>query len=431
MQAVSRPSIERAVVRAYLASIVGVAATIALVSAVATTLLVIHREDVQALAQADIVIAELANHQNDSDTELVARIEHEVDEQRSFGRDITVWRESVRLVGTAPFDEARVGCHVERDHRVCMVKSGRFTVRVAAALMPVVWAQLSTIALILGAAALAVLLFALRTGRVVKRSLEPLERFEARLAALPALDSQRIDEQWGAEEIEHLATTFNALLTRIQAAVAREHRFVANAAHELRTPLTHLHGQLELALADGTGREETTDRVRRALQACGDLNRSTEALLALARDRVALNDTVELADLVTDVMSVFEGPSLARLELAGLQGLVRGDETLLRLVVRNLVENALAYTSGTVRVEVEQTERESVLRVLDEGPGLSADDLLRVREPFVRGAGSRGTRGTGLGLALVEHLVALHGASFTLNNRVPTGLVAELRFPRK
>ncbi len=112
------------------------------------------------------------------------------------------------------------------------------------------------------------------------------------------------------------------------------------------------------------------------------------------------------------------------------QILVRGDETLLGLAVRNLVENAEKYSTARVDVFVRGEAGVAEIEVLDRGGGIPDTELDRVREPFVRGSSvSSAVRGVGLGLSLVEHVAQLHGGALTLANRPEGGLRALLRLP--
>jgi signal transduction histidine kinase len=315
--------------------------------------------------------------------------------------------------------------------RVCVVKTNPDTaIVVASPVAPLLFAQLPILGAVAAAALFASAVFAVVARRVVRRGLEPLEAFERYLSRRPASGGGPVPASWGAEEIDDLAQTFNALLERIDVAVEREHRFVSNAAHELRTPLTRLRAQIELVLQQGDTSADSSRRLTLAARSCAELGCQVDALLALARDQAAPNETVDLSELVADVVRAVEADDAERIQLMAEPALVWGDPSLLGLAARNLLDNALKYSDGPVEVHVVADSGHGSLIVCDEGPGIAESELLAVREPFVRGAKDNPrVRGAGLGLSLVDHVAKLHGGELTLDNRSSSGLRAALVLP--
>ncbi|WAS90583.1 sensor histidine kinase [Nannocystis punicea] len=284
--------------------------------------------------------------------------------------------------------------------------------------------------MILNALAVTVVL-AILGRRWLRTRLSPLAEFERELGTLRVLDrNQRIESDWGVAEVDTLASTLNSLLERIQRSVEREQRFVADAAHELRTPLTRLCGQLELASGELPAGSALHDRITAAARTSQELGRTMEILLALARNQAITGEAVDLDEVVAACVASLSPVDAARVHVR--QGnepvIVRGDELLLRLAVGNLLDNALKYSPGAVEVHTRTGADEIVVQVDDHGAGLSEADLARVRTPFVRGTNhARRVRGAGLGLALVEHVAALHRGSLGLVN-TGSGTRATLQF---
>ncbi len=436
----SLPSIERAVVHSYVASIVGVSLSIVAVSAFMTTLVVVERDDTQARALAMTLGAEVRDHRGEPPEALDTLVQHELEEQHWFQRETEVWQGESRIGGGS--ETGRLSKWVDLRHctlanvagtlsRVCgaSVDPGT-TVVIASPIRPLLSAQLPILGIVALAALLAAAVFAVVARRVVRRSLRPLEAFEQSVASRPGFDGGHVSSEWGAVEIDQLARTFNALLSRIDAAVEQEQRFVSNAAHELRTPLTRLRGQIELVLHDGSMGAESLKRLSLAARSCEELSRSVDALLALSHDQVATNEAIDLGDLASDVIGALEEEDARRIHVVAAQALVRGDPTLLALAARNLVDNALKYSSGPVEVRVEGDPARCALTVLDEGPGIPNAELMVVRAPFVRGRrDASSVRGAGLGLALVEHVSTLHEGSLSLENARQGGLRAAMILP--
>ncbi len=441
------PSIARAVVRTYVLSVVAVALTIMVVGSTVAAWIVVRRDDANASAQARALGSELQSHADEPRSSYDGRVQHELREHRWFARRMEVWRGAARIGGAASegllgsWAHHRDGCQSARlagvFYRVCVVTPADLSLKIISAsplepllndLRPLVFA-VSGVALAMAA------VFSLVSRRLAHRSLLPLARFEQRVAALPALGHGRsVETTWGAIEIDTLAQTFNELLVRTDAALKREQRFVADAAHELRTPLTRLRGQIELVLTALPELRELPDaaaRLTRAARTCEELTRTTEALLALSRNQCSIEETIDLEEVVQRASASLLPAERQRLRTRCEEAaLVRGDESLLILAAANLIDNALKYTPGPVVVRVCSGSGSCALFVEDSGSGIAEEDLSRIRQPFVRGqAHAAVARGTGLGLALVDHVATVHKGSLHLKNLQPAGLCAELRLP--
>ncbi len=434
----TRPSIERSVARAYLASVVGVAATILATSTVATWLIVLRRDDAQATALAMTLATELDEHRAEPLASLDPLVRDELSEQRWFRRRVEAFLDGAP-VGVTPTESrlsaftGRHGCGTATIDgelaRLCAVRpSERLVILVASPLSPILSAELPLLAAVALGGALAIALFAALARRVVRRSLRPLRDFERAIAALSRPDGERLASSWGAREIDELARTFDGLLARVGEVVLREKRFVANAAHELRTPLTRLRGQLEVVLREQDDGSDPARRLGSAVRSADELARALDSLLALSREDPLRLEPVDLDELARELHERLEPSDHARLRVESASALVRGDAILLGLAARNLVENALRHGRGDVVVRITDRGDRRALSVEDAGPGVAPEELDAVREPFVRGKGAS-ARGAGLGLALADHVARRHGGRLSLANLEPHGLIASLELP--
>ncbi len=284
----------------------------------------------------------------------------------------------------------------------------------------------------------------------VRGSLRPLARIEETAGAIAGGDlSRRVPETASPHtEVGRLSRSLNGMLTQIErafaaqtASEARMRRFVADASHELRTPLTSIRGFAEL-YRQGAVREP--EEVARIMQRIEDesarMGGLVEDLLLLARldeKRPLRNDPVDLtvlaADAVHDARAVANGRPL-HLDLPDAGVVVPGDEARLRQVLANLVSNALRHTpSGTpVTVRVLARDGQGVLEVVDQGPGLDADQAARVFDRFYRADASR-TResggGAGLGLSIVDALVHAHGGTVSVDSAPGKGATFRVVLP--
>jgi two-component system phosphate regulon sensor histidine kinase PhoR len=217
--------------------------------------------------------------------------------------------------------------------------------------------------------------------------------------------------------------------------------FVANVSHELRTPLTAIRGYVE-ALLD----EESADGdTRRFLEIIGRhstrMERLVKDLLRLARldarqetlDRVPCDVLQLFRGVVADLAPAIEAKQQqVTIDVPADIGNLSADPAKLHDIVRNLVENAVNYSSDRAEIRLRAARRDGSfeLTVADSGPGIPPEDLTRVFERFYRVDKSRGRPGgTGLGLAIVRHLVELHGGAATAANRPEGGAIFTIALP--
>jgi signal transduction histidine kinase len=276
------------------------------------------------------------------------------------------------------------------------------------------------------------------------RPLVEMERVSARIAA-GAL-SLRLTEPAARDEIGRLARAFNSMVARLEAAFARQKRFVADVSHELRTPLTGLGGSLEILLLGATtGDEETAHRLMSGMYAEVErMQRLVADLLVLTRldeGRLKLHlTTVEVSALLADVcmqlQSQVHGQSLTYQVPPGLPAL-RGDAGQLRRVLLNIVENALKFTPTGGCVELRAANEKQgwvMLEIQDTGTGIPPETLPHVFERFYRADSSRTRQssqmgGSGLGLSLARELVEAHGGTIAISSSVGQGTTVTLQLP--
>jgi two-component system OmpR family sensor kinase len=279
---------------------------------------------------------------------------------------------------------------------------------------------------------------------VVGSTLLPLQRLRAQLAERRADDLAAVGEAALPQEIQPLVHELNGLFGRLQSAFAAQKRFVADAAHELRSPLAALKLQVQgLARApDDAARERAVDRLGAGVDRASHL---VDQLLVLARQQdgaAARLQSLQPVDVVKLALADVALVAQARGVDIGLVGadtdtIIRGDPDALRVLLRNLLENAVKYTPAGGRVDVSHTleaggpgERDTLcLRVEDSGPGIAEAERARVFDRFYRVPGAEGV-GSGLGLAIVKAIADAHGAALTLGrSEALGGLRVELRLP--
>ena len=285
---------------------------------------------------------------------------------------------------------------------------------------------------------------ALVIGWLVSRSLAPLQRLAAEVRSRDSSSLQALPEGDLPDEVLPLVQSLNALLERLDTALAAQRHFVGDAAHELRSPLTAL--KLQVQVLRRAPDEATRDEAARALNAGVDrATRLVEQLLALARSEAgpAREATAApLAELVRQVMADVAPFADARgttleLDVAdGAEGAAVSGDGDVAVLARNLIDNAVRYSpqGGHVSVWVGvDAERPGapVLQVDDDGPGIPVDDREIVFDRFVRRDSAEGQTGSGLGLAIVRQVARRQGAEVALADAPAGGLRVRVTWPAK
>lgn len=263
--------------------------------------------------------------------------------------------------------------------------------------------------------AIALPLLALALWWAVHRSMAPMRQLGLTLARRQPSALEPLDLDGVPSEIAPMVDALNSLFERIGTLIESERRFTADASHELRTPIAGIRAQAQVALG------ETDDGLRRhalnnTLEGCDRAIRLVDQLLTLSRLEAsampALAD-LDLSAVVRRVVGDIAHKAIGKgqsLELDAAQPChVPGNETLLTVLVRNLVDNAVRYSpaSARIRVTVQWNQGHMTLRVEDSGPGLSDADLKRLGERFFRVTGSD-ENGSGLGWSIVKRIATVH-----------------------
>jgi signal transduction histidine kinase len=265
----------------------------------------------------------------------------------------------------------------------------------------------------------------------VNRVTEPLERLARRVvhlesdAPIPAL---RLRDEVGA-----LARALETSLSDLQRTRNRETRFLADAAHELRTPVTALLADLEHHAARPRSADADHAVLERATRTARHLRDLSSNLLTLVHTERGLElravDAFQVASSVVDRLASLAARKGLEIGLDGEPATVRADPVALERAVENLVGNAIKFTdAGEVRVTVSGNDQSVRLEVADTGPGMPAELLETLFEPFERGDPRR--EGSGLGLAVVKSVMDAHGGTVALMVRPEGGVRAVLTLPR-
>ena len=326
---------------------------------------------------------------------------------------------SVRIDGAAWRVFAAHGA--ERDVRVLVGEQ-------AASRASILWAVLRST---LWPMAVALPLLALAAAFAVHRGVAPLRRLGRLLAGRrpEALQPVALDD--APAEMRPLIEALNGLFGRIDGLLAAERRFTADAAHELRTPLAAIRAQAQVAL--GASDDDARRRaLEHTLEGCDRAARLVEQMLTLARldaAQVPALVDVDVAALARRVAAEVAPRALAKGQALALDApaacAAAGDETLLAVLLRNLLDNAVRYSPVAARIEA-ALGREAgrvVFSIEDSGPGLDDAGLARLGERFFRVPGSAES-GSGLGWSIVRRIAAVQGLELQVARSAALGGLA-------
>ena len=284
------------------------------------------------------------------------------------------------------------------------------------------------------------------------QAIKPLNRLEERIRARKPDDMSPLDAEAVPMEVAPLVASVNDLLMRLKDSISTQKRFLADAAHQLKTPLAGLRMQADLAQREGGSAEDLKQSLRQIGRSSIRATHTVNQLLALARAEssgtVINHQMCDMARLTMEVVQDCVPRAMDKQIDVGYEGAqpgsdgvkLQGNPTLLKEMVRNLVDNAINYTPSlpdkpgviTARVLVDPFSKALVVQVEDSGPGIPAAERELVFQPFYRALGNEAD-GSGLGLPIVLEIARQHHAEVTVEDtrpgQHPPGASFTVRFP--
>lgn len=269
----------------------------------------------------------------------------------------------------------------------------------------------------------------------IANALRPLNVLSEQLEQRAPDNLAALEPAAAPEEVLPLIERLNRLFVRIQHSMENERRFTADAAHELRTPVAAIKAQAQVARA-ARAEQERIHALDSAIAGCDRATHLIEQLLTLARldaEQAPALEACALRKLASECIAELAPIALnqgIQLELAdGEEAVVPGRPMLLRVLMRNLLDNAIRHTPAgtTVIVDIATRQGRICLAVSDNGPGLPPEELVRIAERFHRPAGTSAS-GSGLGLSIAKRIAEIHAAEFQVRAAVPHGLCVTVLF---
>jgi two-component system OmpR family sensor kinase len=284
----------------------------------------------------------------------------------------------------------------------------------------------------------AFLIFALGVWLLSDQALYPIRRATQAAARVSVEDlSQRIPVPKTRDELSELSVTLNHMLDRLQESFETQRRFTADASHELRTPVTAIVGHANYLLRRTKPSPEQVDSLTVIRREAERMAKLVNDLLELARADAGFTVDKEPMNLVEVVeavhMDIAPVAGNAEINVSTPHPLVEvlGDESRLKQVVLNLVQNALNAGADRITMSLLKEKNTVRLEVLDNGPGIPTEAIPHLFDRFYRVDGARSTRGngSGLGLAIVKWIVQQHHGEVMVESRVGEGTVFTVLLP--
>src|SRR5437867_9354437 len=275
---------------------------------------------------------------------------------------------------------------------------------------------------------------------VTKRSLRPLREMTESVARVgPTHLKERVTPAEWPRELKPLASAFDDMLKRLDDSFTRLSQFSADLAHELRTPIANMIGEAQVALTRDRTAAEYRETIESTVGECERLSRIVDNLLFVARVDAAREpiarkrfDARAAVEKIAAFYQTIAEERHVTITCSG-EGQIYADPDLFERAVGNLLDNALRFTPehGSIHITLSEHNGQFELAVGDNGCGIAPEHLSRVFDRFYRADSSRGSDGAGLGLALVNSIVDLHGGSANIESEIGRGTTVKLTFPNK
>lgn len=285
-----------------------------------------------------------------------------------------------------------------------------------------------------------VLISALGGYFIVKKAFRPLEDLIATASTIASGDDLNITlESSNTKEGKALSEAFNAMLSRLKTSFQREKEFSDDASHELRTPVAVIKAEAEYALSVIDDEKEVSESLSVIIKESDRMSRLIDSLLSLAR---ADKGTIKVNRKSFSLSDLVKAVSESMVEIAEEKGVnltssietginILADADMITRAMINLIDNAISYSkkNGHIWVSLEKSAVFAIIRVEDDGIGISEENQKRIFDRFFQVDKSRTSSSSGLGLAMVKEIASLNGGSVSVESRLEEGSVFTLILP--
>lgn len=274
-----------------------------------------------------------------------------------------------------------------------------------------------------------------------KIAMRPISNIIAKVKEInSARLNSRLDEGKKQDEIEQLAITFNQMLSDLELVFKSQDEFVSNASHELRTPLAIMIAESDYVISRKRNPEEYEAHITRLKDDLRKLNLLINSLLELAhlnRDKIIAKSHIRIDELVFNAIQSakmkYPGRKiLPRIDYSDNENefIIDGNQGLLEIAFKNLIDNACKFSAGDVEVKISKTELGVMVSITDFGVGIPDGEMEHIFKPFNRASNAKFIGGFGIGLSIVAKIIALHTAEIKVTSNVNKGTRFEIHFER-
>jgi len=274
-----------------------------------------------------------------------------------------------------------------------------------------------------------------------RNAIEPISKIIHAVKNINSLRlNSRLNEGKRKDEIDHLAITFNEMLTNLEIAFKNQEDFVSNASHEFRTPLTVMISESDYLLNRERNKEEYISHIKGVVSDLKKLNTLLNSLLELAqinRDNIISLSPVRIDETIFsaihDVKTKYQDRKIIpRIQYPENENdlLINGNSGLLTIAFINIIENACKFSNDEVLIEIGIQEKHIKVVIIDKGIGIPENELDSIYLPFKRASNVKFKSGFGIGLSLVHKILELHNATLNVTSIVNEGTSIELIFNR-
>jgi two-component system OmpR family sensor kinase len=223
----------------------------------------------------------------------------------------------------------------------------------------------------------------------------------------------------------------NALTQQVAVQQEEQRRFIQRLDHELKNPLTAIQVQLDNLQESAVGKDSPIEDVRTQANRLTLLTRGLRRLADL-ETRTLEMEAVDVEELLNEVVELLQAPDRIQLDIQRLPWAIppiEGDRELLLLAFRNVVDNALKYSSEPLQIRARHTSGHLIVEVIDTGRGIPVDELPMVTEELYRGSNVHEINGSGLGLSMVQRIITRHRGSLELRSKEDQGTIVTIQLP--
>lgn len=274
------------------------------------------------------------------------------------------------------------------------------------------------------------------------KALHPISKVISEVDTITATSlNVRVAEGDQLDEIGRLARTFNRMLDRLENAFGIQRNFIANASHELRTPLTAITGKIEVTLLQPRTKERYEEVLQDLSVQIKNINQLSNRLLLLAqasddgsiRKFVSIRVDEVLWQAKEDeeqIASHYKIHIDMDRQLDDELLTIRGDEQLMKAAFINLIDNACKYSDNhSVIIQVRSFNKNLILEFIDQGVGISPEEMGTIFEPFFRGKNTLNKTGHGIGLSLINRIIKIHNGTIEVSSQLNQGTVFTVHLP--